>query len=219
MNFLALIGWGYDETTEIMTRAQLIERFTLDCISPSGGVLNLEKLNKFNGIYIRQMAPGELTERLLPYLSDAGLVGDEPSAAERARIQELVPLIQERLVVLSEAPELLALFFTAPPTYDHTLLIPKKLDATTTYHALSTAVAALRELPDWEVATIEARLRALTEELELKVGDVFMALRVAATGSKVSPPLFETMHALGRDETLARLERASASLGTVGTAA
>ena len=219
LNFLALIGWGYDETTEIMTRDELIERFTLDRISPSGGVLNLEKLNKFNGIYIRQLSAAELTERLLPYLADAGLVGAEPSAAERARIEELVPLIQERLVVLSEAPDLLRLFFTAPDSYDHALLIPKKLDASTTQQALHAATAALRELPSWEVAVIEARLRLLTEELGLKVGDLFMALRVAATGSKVSPPLFETMHALGREETLTRLERAIASLGAVGTTA
>jgi glutamyl-tRNA synthetase len=219
LNFLALIGWGFDETTEIMTRDELIERFTLDRISPSGGVLNIEKLNKFNGIYIRQLSAAELTERLLPYLVEAGLVSAEPSAAERTRVEALVPLIQERLVVLSEAPELLRLFFEAPPTYDHTLLIPKKLDATTTTQALSTATAALRELADWEVATIETRLRALTEEMGLKVGDLFMALRVAATGSKVSPPLFETLHALGRAETLARLERATASLGGVSAAA
>ncbi len=215
LNFLALIGWGYDETTEIMTRDELIERFTLDRISPSGGVLNIEKLNKFNGIYIRQMTPAELTERLLPYLAEAGLVSAEPTAAERARVEALVPLIHERLVVLSEAPELLRLFFETPTTYDQALLVPKKLDAVTTAQALTTATAALRDAPEWEVATIEARLRALTEELGLKVGDLFMAIRVATTGSKVSPPLFETLHALGRDETLARLERATASLGSV----
>ncbi len=214
LNFLALIGWGYDETTEIMTRDELIERFTLERISPSGGVLNIEKLNKFNGIYIRQMPVPELTERLLPYLQQAGLVGATVSAAERTRIETLVPLIHERLVVLSEAPELLELFFRTPQTYDQALLVPKKLDAATTHRALSTATTALRELPDWEVVSLETRLRALTEELGLKVGDLFMALRVAATGSKVSPPLFETLHALGRQETLDRLERATASLAS-----
>jgi glutamyl/glutaminyl-tRNA synthetase len=126
----------------------------------------------------------------------------------------LVPLIQERLVVLSEAPELLQLFFQTPETYDQTLLVPKKLDIATTHNALATATTVLRELPDWEVASLETRLRALTEELGLKVGDLFMALRVAATGSKVSPPLFETLHALGREETLKRLQRATASLAS-----
>lgn len=212
-NFLALIGWGYDETTEIMTRDELIERFDLKKISPSGGVFNIEKLNKFNGIYIRQMSAGELTERILPYLQRDGLLGDPVTGEQRAFIEQLVPLIQERLVVLSEAPELLRFFFHAPETYDQALLIPKKLDAATAQNALNAAITAVRELEDWSIEVLEARLRALAEELGLKVGDLFMALRVGATGSKVSPPLFETLHALGREETLARLERASAALG------
>jgi glutamyl-tRNA synthetase len=211
-NFLALIGWGFDETTEIMTRDELIERFDLKKISASGGVFNLEKLNKFNGIYIRQMSPAELTERILPYLQRDGLIGESADDKQRSYIAELVPLIQERLVVLSEAPELLRFFFQAPESYDHALLVPKKLDAVTTHNALAAATDALRGLDEWSVTALEDRLRALSEELGLKVGDLFMALRVAATGSKVSPPLFETMHALGRDETLARLERATAAL-------
>lgn len=212
-NFLALIGWGYDETTEIMTRDELIERFDLKKISPSGGVFNIEKLNKFNGIYIRQLSPRELTERILPYLQRDGLVGDPVADEQRAFIEQLVPLIQERLVMLSEAPELLRFFFHAPATYDQALLVPKKLDAATAQNALNAAITALRELEDWSIEALETRLRALAEELGLKVGDLFMALRVGATGSKVSPPLFETLHALGRDETLARLERAAAALG------
>jgi glutamyl-tRNA synthetase len=211
-NFLALIGWGFDESTEIMSRDELIQRFDLRKISPSGGVFNLEKLNKFNGIYIRQMSAAELTERILPYLQRDNLLSDPMTDEQRSYIEQLVPLIQERLVVLSEAPELLRLFFHAPASYDPALLVPKKLDAATTQQALATAIGALRDLESWSVEALEARLRALAEELGLKVGDLFMALRVGATGSKVSPPLFETMHALGRDETLARLERAAATL-------
>lgn len=212
-NFLALIGWGYDETTEIMTRDELIERFDLKKISPSGGVFNIEKLNKFNGIYIRQLSAAELTGRILPYLQRDGLVGESVTDEQRAFIEQLVPLIHERLVVLSEAPELLRFFFHAPETYDQSLLVPKKLDAAAAQNALSAAITALRELEDWSISGLETRLRALAEELGLKVGDLFMVLRVGATGSKVSPPLFETLHALGRDETLSRLERAAASLG------
>ncbi len=219
INFLALIGWGFDETTEIMTREELIERFDLKKLSPSGGVFNVEKLNKFNGIYIRRLSPADLTDRLLPYVQRSGLVGDPISAEQRAYLEQLVPLIQERLVVLSEAPELLSFFFQAPETYDHGLLVPKKLDAQTAHQALVTATDALRDVDEWSVAAIETRLRALAEELGLKVGDLFMVLRVAATGSKVSPPLFETLHALGRDETLARLGRATASLAQENTTA
>lgn len=212
LNFLALIGWGYDETTEIMTREELIERFDLKKISPSGGKFNVEKLNNFNGIYIRKLTPRELTERILPYMQRAGLVGETVSAEQRAYIEQLVPLIQERLVVLSEAPEFLRFFFEAPTSYDQALLVPKKLEPHTAQEAIGASIAALRELGEWDVPVIEARLRALAEELGLKIGDLFMTLRVGATGSKVSPPLFETMHALGRDETLARLERARSSI-------
>lgn len=212
INFLALIGWGYDETTEIMTVDELIERFDLRKISPSGGVFNLEKLNKFNGIYIRQMSVPELATRIIPYLAEAELLDATPGNEERARIEQLVPLIQERLVVLSEAPELLRFFFKAPERYDPALLVPKKLDTATASKALERSAAALRDLDDWTAEAIEPQLRALAEELGLKVGDLFMPLRVAASGSKVSPPLFETLHALGRDETLARIERAIEAL-------
>jgi glutamyl-tRNA synthetase len=211
-NFLALIGWGYDETTEIMTRDELIERFDISRISPSGGVFNIEKLNNFNGIYIRNMTPAELTERLLPYLHRAGLVSEVPGAEERARIEQLVPLIQERLVVLSDAPDLLRFFFEIPVSYDRALLVPKKLDVATARNALEAAQAALQSLDEWSIEALETRLRALAEELGLKVGDLFMTLRVAATGSKVSPPLFETLHALGRETTLQRIERALEAL-------
>ena len=155
---------------------------------------------------------------MLPYLHAAGLVQAAPGAAERASIEQLVPLIQERLVVLSEAPDLLRFFFQAPLAYDPALLVPKKLDPATARTVLDRAAQALRDLSDWSVEAIEARIRGLVEELGLKIGDAFMTLRVAATGSKVSPPLFETLHALGKDETLARLERAATTLETATTA-
>lgn len=219
INFLALIGWGYDETTEIMTRDELIERFDIRRIAPSGGVFNIEKLNKFNGIYIRRMTPAELSERMLPYLQRAGLISATPSPEERVRIEQLVPLVQERLVVLSDAPEQLRFFFQAPERYDPSLLTPKKLDPATAQNVLSAAEVALRKLDEWSVTALETRLRALAEELGMKVGDLFMILRVAATGSKISPPLFETLQALGRDTTLERINRALATLAVVGTTA
>jgi glutamyl-tRNA synthetase len=211
-NFLALIGWGYDESTEIMTREELIERFDLTRISPSGGVFNVEKLNKFNGIYIRSMGMAELLGRILPYLQRAGLLSESPGSAELARIEGILPLVQERIVVLSDAVDLLRPFFEAPVLHDPALLVPKKLDVTATQQALGAAAAVLADLESWEVPALEARLRALALELGLKPGDVFMMLRVAVTGRTVSLPLVETLHALGHDETLARIERARAIL-------
>jgi glutamyl-tRNA synthetase, bacterial family len=211
INFLALIGWGYDETTEIMTIDELIERFDITRISPSGGVFNIDKLNRFNGIYIRNMSVPELAERILPFLQKAELLPAEVTPEQRKRLEALVPLVQERMVVLSDAVDLLRSLFVAPESYDLKTLVPKRLDAETTRSVLEKAKQALTELPSWEVAALEERLRALVGEVGLKVGDVFMALRVATTGSTISPPLFETMHALDREEVLARLERALAT--------
>lgn len=212
INFLSLIGWGYDETTEIMTIPELIERFDITRISPSPGAFNVEKLNRFNGLFIRAMSVPDLTERIIPYLQKEGLVNFALSPDDHARIESLVPMIQERITLLSDAVDLLRSFFLAPASYDLKTLVPKKLDAPTTRKALEAARDALSDLPEWTVALLEERLRALASELGLKPGDLFMALRVAVTGSTISPPLFETIHALDREEALDRLERAIAAL-------
>ncbi len=214
-NTLALIGWGYDETTELMTRDELVERFSLERVSPSGGVFSLDKLNWFNGQYIRKLAPEALAERLLPFMQAGGLIGHPETSAERIYLQQLTPLIQERLVVLSEAPELLKFFFVPPQHIEPTELIPKKLDRETALRALEAAHGALAHLASWDEAALEARLRPLAEELGLKTGDLFMVLRVATTGSKVSPPLFQTLAALGRDEVVRRLDSAITGLPAV----
>lgn len=211
-NCLALIGWGYDETTELMTREELIDRFTLDRVSLSSGVFSLDKLNWFNGQYIRKLAPEELAERLTPFLQKAGLVGDPMGDAERTYVQRLMPLIQERLVTLDEAPELLLSFFRAPKQLDVNDLVPKKLDRTTARQTLLAAGEELADIEPWAEPALEERLRALAERLGLKTGDLFMTLRVAATGSRVSPPLFQTLAVLGKDEVLQRIDRALKTL-------
>jgi len=211
-NCLALVGWGFDETTELMTRDELIERFSLEKVSASGGVFSIDKLNWFNGQYIRKLSATELTERLLPFLAEAGLIGKPPTPGELSYVVELVPLIHERLVTLDEAPELLRFFFQRPAELNAAELVPKKLDAAKAREALSAAGETLSQLDTWDEPSLEQHLRALAEQLELKTGDLFMTLRVAATGSRVSPPLFQTLHALGKDEVLQRLDVAVGTL-------
>ena len=210
-NCLALVGWGYDETTEIMTRQELIERFSIAHISPNGGSFSHDKLNWFNGQYIRKLTPAALGELLLPYLQATNLLATPASDAERSRLAEFVPLIQERLVTLGEAPELLRFFFQAPTAYGPELL-PKKYTAAATKHLLEEAHTALSNDQDWTEPAIEATLRGLAEEIGAKPGDLFMAIRVAATGSKASPPLFHTLHTLGKAPTLERLACAASTL-------
>lgn len=212
INYLALIGWSYDDKTEIMTIQELIERFDLTRIKPSAGVFDREKLLHFNGVYLRAMPPVELARRVAPYLSRAGIISEQPDKAVLARLTELIPLVQERLKILSEAPEALDFFFVRPQSYDLNVLVPKKTEPAQAHHIVQTAQAALAQLVTWDEATIETTLRELTDELGLKVGQVFMALRVAVTGRTVSPGLFETLVALGKEETLVRLSNAAAAL-------
>jgi glutamyl-tRNA synthetase len=211
-NYLALQGWSYDDKTELMTRDEVIERFTIDRVQASPARWNPEKLKDMNGIYIRRLAADEVAERILPYLSGAGLVGDPPAADERAYVRRLVPLIHERLEELSEASELLEFFFRDTTYPDPALLVPKKMDAAGTADALGAAGERLDGLDDWSEANLEAELRALVEELGLKAGQLFGAIRVAITGRTVAPPLFETLAALGKQRALARIAAARAAL-------
>ncbi len=126
-----------------MTRDELIERFTLEKVSASGGVFSIDKLNWFNGQYIRKLSTEDVAARILPFVQQAGLVSDPASPDERAYLQVLVPLIHERLVTFDEAPELLRFFFQRPAEVNPADLVPKKLDAARTREILSAAGEAL----------------------------------------------------------------------------
>jgi glutamyl-tRNA synthetase len=211
-NYLALQGWSYDDKTEIMSRDELIERFTIDRVQPSPARWNPEKLLDINGIYIRALPTPEVARRITPFLASAGLVGDPPSEAERAYVERLTPLIHERLKELGEAPELLEFFFRDVSYPDLSLLVPKKMDAAQTASALRASRERLERLEPWSEGQLEEELRALAEELELKPGQLFGAIRVAVSGRSVAPPLFEMLVALGKQRALTRIAAAAAAL-------
>jgi glutamyl-tRNA synthetase len=212
-NYLALQGWSYDDHTELMTRDEVVERFTIDRVQPSPARWNPDKLKDLNGLYIRKLSAAEVAERITPFLSRAGLIGEPPSDAERAYVERLVPLIHERLEELGEAPELLEFFFRDVAYPDPAALVPKKMDLAATAAALAAAGERLDGLDEWTEARLEAELRALVEELGLKAGQLFGAIRIAVTGRTVAPPLFETLVALGKERALARIAAARAALG------
>lgn len=204
-NYLALQGWSYDDHTEIMTQAEIIERFTIDRVQRSPARWNPDKLRDMNGIYIRKLTPEAVAAQILPYLAEAGLVSTPPTEAEKAYVSRLAPLIHERLEELSEAPALLDFFFHEISYPEPTALVPKKLDAAQTVAALQAAHAALAGLAEWNEAQLETTLRELATTLNLKTGQLFGAIRVAVTGRTATPPLFETLSALGQERSLARL--------------
>lgn len=212
VNFIALLGWSYDDRTEIFSREQLVEHFTLERLSPTPGIFDADKLRWMNGEYIRALSEEELAQRILPYLESA-----LPETAERPTLENLrpiVPLIQTRMETLTDAYSLTAFFFTYEvfPTPDDLLGKRFKKDRDGALMALESAEKSLSGLDEWSHANIEDALRGLGEELELKARDFFGILRMAVTGSAISPPLFESFEVLGREKTLARLEHAAGLL-------
>lgn len=206
VNFLALLGWSYDDKTEIMTSEELIERFTLERIGKTSAVFNHDKLAWMNGAYLRKMPVNDLADRLLPWI-ESGV--PEAAPLDRDYLRAIVPLIQERIKLLSEASDLTAFFFVEPLDYESVALLGKKgnLDPKVVRRGLQAARELIENQPI-DSEHIEGPLREEAGRLGLKVGELFGAVRVAVTGSAVSPPLIETMAVLGVERSLARLAAA-----------
>jgi glutamyl-tRNA synthetase len=218
MNYLALLGWSFDGTTEIFSRDDLLERFTLERVNPSPGTFDYAKLRWFNQQYINHILTlDDLTLRVMPFVAEAGMIGPGPFGAEHpdfARVREAVALLKDRIETLAEAPNLLS-YFLEPglEPYDPALLVPKK---GTREDALAALEAVARVLPEVDLddeAAAEARFRALAEELGLKAGNLFMPIRVAATGRTQSPGLFETLRVIGAERVRSRVDEAIGRLG------
>jgi len=207
INFLALVGWAYDDRTELFTRQELIEKFSLEGVSKSPAAFSYDKLMWMNGVYIRQLTEDDLYERLIPFLA-AGLGMEERELRGRREAREIVPLIQQRINVLTDAMEWVDFLFVEGISYDPKLLIGKKMTAAESLRALRAAKEALAQLPAFDEETLEAALRALTGELGLTARKLLGIIRVAVTGKVVSPPLFGTLSILGRERALKRMDQA-----------
>jgi glutamyl-tRNA synthetase len=213
VNFLARLGWSYDDKSEVFSQEELIEKFTLAGVNSSPAAFSYDKLVWMNGVYIRQLDREDLTQRCIPFLQKAGLVSAPCSEEDCDYVARIVPLFQERLHTLSEIVELTEYFFAEEICYpEPTLLIAKKQDATTTLQALQQTRQQLAALDSFDEGRLEESLRGLAAKLEWKAGQLFMPIRVAVTGRKVSPGLFETLAVLGRERTLKRINGAINSL-------
>ena len=202
-NFLTNIGWSMPDEREFFPAVDAIARFDLARVNPADSVFPTEKLDWLNGMWIRALPLPELASRVRPLLQQAGL------AASEERLMQVLPLMQTRMRSLHDFVEMAGFFFReeyALPAAE--ALIQRKMDAAGTRAALQQARAQLATLDAPEVAALEAAMRALAQERGLKAGQLFGALRVAITGQRVSPPLFETMEILGRDECLRRIDQA-----------
>jgi glutamyl-tRNA synthetase len=198
VNYLALLGWSYDDKTNVFSIDELVEKFSLERVGKNPAAFDVAKLEWLNMHYIKQMSPAELAERLVPFCVAAGMQADTDTG--RAHLQAVAPLISERMKRLDEAPGMVRFLFgrSAPDEK-----AAKVLDGQGDY--LAAAADALEALEKWTASDIEGALRALAEQRELKPKQAFQPIRAAVTGTLVSPPLFESLEILGRDETLARL--------------
>jgi glutamyl-tRNA synthetase len=212
VNYLARVGWSYDDKTEIFQREELIRYFDLSGINKSPARFSYERLEWMNGYHIRQLGARELAERLVPFMAEAGF------QVTAAGLEPVAPLIQERIKTLKEAVDKAGFFFREELAYEPVDLVGKKMSAEQTRLALLRARQTLAALPDFGLETTEPALRALADELELKAGQLFGVLRVALTGEQVSPPLLETMSVLGRERSLRRLQLAEERAATLPAA-
>jgi len=207
LNFLALLGWSLDGKTEIISREDLVKSFSIERISPTAAIFNKNKLDWMNGVYIRALTKDKFFEAAEPYLMKDTLTG-EAVIEDPEYVKNTLPLVQERVKILSEMPELIKFFFEKTLEYKPKLLIGKNMDKPGTLKALAASRAKIQETPVFEAEPLEQVFRPLAEQLGLKAGQLFGSLRIAVTGREVSPPLFATMAVLGRERTLERTQAA-----------
>jgi glutamyl-tRNA synthetase len=205
-NFLVLLGWAPGGDREFFTRAEMVAAFSLDHVTKSPAVFDVNKLDWMNGVYIRQLSLDALVEQSLPVLVKAGLVQEPLSDAQRQYAAAVLALEQERLKKLSEVPAVTDFFFREELEYDEKA-VRKWLDPEKAPAVLRAVVEALRPLADFSVAAVEGAVRAVIERLGVNAGEVIHPTRVAATGRTVGPGLFETLSVLGKERVLRRLER------------
>ena len=209
VNYLALLGWSLGDDREEFTLAEMVEAFDIERVNSNPARFDMKKLEAINGDKIRALKPDDFAARILPFLQQAGLVAHPPTAEEQRLVEGAAPLIQERMTRLTETVGMLGFLFVAE---DHFTVDPEAAARSLTEDsrpALEAARAALEGVPRWRTEDIEAALReALVAGLGLKPKHAFSPIRVAVTGRRVSPPLFESMELLGRDRTLARLDGA-----------
>jgi glutamyl-tRNA synthetase len=194
MNFLALLGWSYDDRTTIMSRDELVERFSFERVGASPATFDYRKLDWLNGVYMRALPPDEFAQRLVDYVREEGLGWDEEL------VRRAAPLVQEKISRLGEFPAFAGFLFgdVAPD--------PGLLNE----GVLAEAERALADIEPFTADRIENALRALAEQLELKPREAFQPIRVAVTGSRVSPGLFESVELLGKERSLERIRAAAA---------
>ncbi|HJU96712.1 MAG TPA: glutamate--tRNA ligase [Jiangellaceae bacterium] len=219
LNYLALLGWSIGEDREIFSLAEMAAAFDVTRVNPNPARFDPKKAEAINGVWLRRLDPDDLADRIVSYLQRAGLLADPPPVEQRALVRAATPLVQERMTVLEQSVPMLGFLFL-----DDVLHLDEAATSTVltadTRPTLAAARDAVADLPDWTTESIEKAMRsALVDGLGLRPKHAFGPVRVAVTGRRVSPPLFESLELLGRERTLARLDAALEHPGASATGA
>ena len=208
-NFLALLGWSMPDDREIFSLSEMIENFTFERIRLGGPVFDLQKLEWLNGMYLRQLSPDELTHRLYEQV----IAPKRQRFTDKAYLQAITPLLQERLRTLGDFSDMSVFFYDMPLLYDATLLVPKGHKPRETANILADVSEQFQQYDGpWQDAALEAVMRTYLERAKWDARSLFMTLRIVMTGRTASPPLFAVMQVLGKEVCLTRLEDAIATL-------
>ena len=202
VNWIALMGWSYDDHTEFFTMQDLIEKFNLRQLNPAPAAINFSKLDHFNGLHIRGLEQADLAKRVKPYLEKAGYT------VEDEKLMRIMPIVRERLGGLDEAPDMAGFFFRDDITPDPQELVGKKMTPTESADAARLALEVLESVNPFSADEAEEKMRLLVEKMGLSAGQVFGILRMAVTGQTVSPPLFESMAIIGKQKVIERVKNA-----------
>ena len=219
MNYISLLGWAYDDKTEFFTRKELEKVFSLEKINKAPGVFDYKKLDWFNGMYIRQKSAAELRELIIPFLVRDGVILNPPTDEQEKIIGNMIPLIHERMKKLSDVSEMTRFLFQDIETPNPEDVIPKKADAAKALEILHLSKSLLSGL--WEQGDsenggendgendgdMEQLFRDTAAKTGVGLGALLMPIRAAVTGSRISPPLFESVKLLGKEKTFERINR------------
>jgi glutamyl-tRNA synthetase len=210
VNYFAFLGWSPGTEEDVLTIDEIADRFELDKVQKGGARFDRERLEWLNGQWIRRLDDLDLVERLAPFLEAANVAGQIDRQPSTDELRSLLPIVRERIPTLASLVDIAGFLWRDELDIDPGALVPKRWDAATTREGLmaARAVLAAHDAVTWEADELEPPLRALLEARGWKAGDLFMAIRVATTGQAATPPLFDTLVALGRERTLARLDAA-----------
>jgi glutamyl-tRNA synthetase len=210
VNYLALLGWNPGDDDTVLPLVEMVGRFDLSAVSRNPAIFDTDKLEWMNGVYIRELPTGEFVERVVPSIE--GDLGRALDPAERSVVEMIAPHVQERTKLLSEVPQQVRFLLVDGVDYDETSW-KKVMEKDGVAGTLEAASAALESISTWDTPSIEEALRAMLAERELSARKGLQPIRVAVSGSTVSPPLFESLEALGRERSVERLARARNLLG------